>query len=284
MMILDRLDERVARILTIIILVMTIMVCVCYGIIFVNPGVLFNPFPPTPVGPLIQEVAEVVTETPATEVKGTPTFPPTWTPTSTPTSTETPTPTKTATPTFTLTPTPTDTPTFTPTFTPRPPRPMPTPTTPPTWTSTPRPAFPWSVETVWGYPNCGTTGVMGITKDRWTGELVSDVAIHYWADGMDPGYWANTNDEFMDDLENKNWDGVLDSHAKAGRWHAVVVRNWGDKEQLSPIVDFETTGSPCEGSTGPLPCEQTSVERITCRAQGAVQWVQIVFVQEYEAE
>lgn len=136
---------------------------------------------------------------------------------------------------------------------------------------------------MWGYPNCGTTGVMGITKERWTGELVSDVAIHYWADGLEPGFWALTNDEYMDELNNKNWDGLLESHPKAGRWHAVVVRNWGHGEPLSPIVDFETTGTLCEGD-GFVNCEQTSPDRISCRATGAVQWVQITFIKEYEAD
>ncbi len=299
MMILGRLSEGVVRVLVIIVLIMTILVCFCYAAIFVNPRVLFNPYPPpadavAQVAPLPAEVSDngaeaaematlVSTEAEAQGKEPTPTFPPTWTftPTSTPTPTRTPTHTPTSTPT--LTPTPTETPTETPTLTPRPPTPIPSSTIPPTWTPTPQPKYPWSVGTVWGYPNCGTTGVMGITRDRWTEALISDVAIHYWADGMEEGYWCLTNDEYLDGLDNKNWDGVLDNHPKAGRWHAVVVRNWGHRDPLSPVVDFETTGSPCEGD-GFVSCEQIDPDRISCKSTGAVQWVQIIFMKQYAAE
>ncbi len=103
------------QIATLVVAVVTIIVVLCYGLIFLNPQVALNPLkPPLPAMPTVAGL------------------PPTWTPTPTNTPTATWTPTPTSTPTFT--PTPTATPTETPTITP-------TRTRPP-WTNTPKPPTP----------------------------------------------------------------------------------------------------------------------------------------------
>lgn len=126
---LDQVDDRILEISTILVVMMTIFMCICYYSIFTNPYVAVNPFKPP-------------TETPWKIVVGPqPTFPSTWTPTATniptekPTATNTPTVTNTPTPTATSTPFPSPTPTVTPTS---PPTATPVNTPTPTPTSAPR--------------------------------------------------------------------------------------------------------------------------------------------------
>jgi hypothetical protein len=111
-------QEELFQIATLVIVVLTVIVCMGQLLILVNPRVAINPFKP-PLAP----------GTPL------PTFPPTYTPT----ETSTPTCTFTHTPTFTPTPTDTPTPvwTSTPTVTPV----TPSRTRPP-WTRTPIPPTP----------------------------------------------------------------------------------------------------------------------------------------------
>ncbi len=142
---LDRLDDRVVELLTILIVIAILLTCLCYATIFFNPRVVFNPFPPATPTPLR-------TSTPTF----TPTMPPTWTPTHTPTNTPTPTPTFTSTPTWTATFTPTWTPTPTFTFTP-------TPIPPPTNTPLP-PPYQW--RSMAAGPYCTWTGVFGTVFDQ----------------------------------------------------------------------------------------------------------------------
>ena len=127
---LDQVDDRMLEIATILVVMMTIFVCICYAAIFNNPYVAFNPFkPPTATRPGMAQGPP-------------PTFPPTWTPTATgmptdtPMATNTPTVTNTPTPTNTGTPFPTRTPTVTPTS-----PPTETPTITPTPTPTPGPRY-----------------------------------------------------------------------------------------------------------------------------------------------
>ena len=94
----DRFDDRTLEIATVIVVVVIALVILCYLAIYINPWVIFNPFPPDTPTP----VAVV------TDIVG-----PTWTPSPTPTDTATPGPTNTWTPS----PMPTDTPTPTPTAT-----------------------------------------------------------------------------------------------------------------------------------------------------------------------
>lgn len=111
-------SDETFQVATLVVVVLIVLVCMSYLLIFVNPQVALNPLkPPIPTSTLV--------------LAG---LPPTWTPTLTDTPTLTPTPTSTDTPT--LTPTNTSTPTFTPnatatrtrvpaTHTPRPPTPSP---------------------------------------------------------------------------------------------------------------------------------------------------------------
>lgn len=93
--------EESFQVATLVVVVLIVLVCMGYLLIFVNPQVALNPLkPPLPTSTLLLLSA----------------LPPTWTPTPTDTPTLTPTPTPTDTPT--LTPTSTDTPTNTPVFTP----------------------------------------------------------------------------------------------------------------------------------------------------------------------
>jgi hypothetical protein len=93
--------------LALLFLGLTIFMLVCYGMIFLAPGVFFNPFPPYTVVAL-----STIAPTPTLG----PTLPPTWTPTPRVTIPPSPTrPTSTAQPTRTRPPTRTPLPTETPT-------------------------------------------------------------------------------------------------------------------------------------------------------------------------
>lgn len=124
---------------------LTMLTCLCYAAIFVQPDVAFNPYPPQYATARTEATLEAIqssqvfqVNTPTPDVNATPTsgWEPTWTPTATPSPTLSPTPTETKTPTPTRTPTATSTqfptPTSTVTNTPLPPPPP---------TSTPPPAF-----------------------------------------------------------------------------------------------------------------------------------------------
>ncbi len=103
--------EDLFQIATLVVVVLTALVCMCYLLIFLNPQIALNPLkPPLPTRTLVAGL------------------PPTWTPTAT--NTPTPTFTPSATPTITETPLPTGTPTRTRTSTRRPPTRTPIPATP----------------------------------------------------------------------------------------------------------------------------------------------------------
>lgn len=149
---------------SVLFLVLTVLVLLCYLTIFINPQIPFNPFKPaalvlpTPTGAI-----GMVTATPTTVPTSTrQPFPPTWTPTATPI------------------------PTMTPTW---------TPTLPPTWTpaptSTPKPLPPISLRSnliftsqqLYSTQNPGTwwSGVAGEVTNR-AGEPVTDAIIRIWDD------------------------------------------------------------------------------------------------------
>ncbi|MBN1580355.1 MAG: hypothetical protein JXA89_06605 [Anaerolineae bacterium] len=90
---------------TVLFIILTVVIGLCYLMIFLNPYVPLNPFPP-PV-PII-ETATPVAAVPTLPPTATPTstYPATWTPTITPTPTGTNTPWPTATPTYTPGPIP----------------------------------------------------------------------------------------------------------------------------------------------------------------------------------
>jgi hypothetical protein len=202
-----------------------------------------------------------------------PTFTVTLTPTQTPIPTNTPRPTNTPTPvtptntplilTATFTPLPTDTPAPTntplpPTNTPRPtsrprPRATSTPTRRPQPTNTPKPQFPWRGTAAGSFPNCGYTGLMGLTLDR-SGGVAGDVWLHYWADGWNGG-WARSswtvNQGYAGQGDEKNWDGFIDNYPKPGTWYVCVVAQEGSWDCISDKMTAVTVSEPCApGSDG----------------------------------
>ena len=94
---------------SVLFLVLTVVVLLCYAVIFVNPQIIFNPFRPADVKlptATVAEVGDVATSTPVPTSTPVEPFPPTWTPTWTPTATSTRPPLPTRTPTFTPGPVP----------------------------------------------------------------------------------------------------------------------------------------------------------------------------------
>lgn len=123
---MTRLSSNNLLIILIAMLVgLSILACVCYATIFLQPDLPFNPLRPSRATSI---AATLSAQTPTVTITSTPvpTFPPTWTPTNTatpfltktPTDTRTPTPSRTATGTPTPFPTLTPTPLVLPTFTP----------------------------------------------------------------------------------------------------------------------------------------------------------------------
>jgi hypothetical protein len=200
---LSQIDDRVLEIVTILVVMMTIFVCICYAAIFRNPYAAFNPFKPP-------------TATPWGIAQGPPpTFPPTWTPTvtgtprDTPTLTNTPTVTNTPTPTGTSTPTPTQTPTVTSTGTPTVP---PTDTPPPTSTPGPR----YRIAKYEPISFCGYTEFRFNVKDA-RGAGKRDVTVHIWTDW---GFDAYVITDPIGDATKRIGDDFFDSE-----WHIELIEN-----------------------------------------------------------
>lgn len=215
---LDRLDDRVVELLTILMAIATLLVCLFYATIFFNPDASFNPFPPHS-----QEVAEA---TPGPT--DTPTFPATWTPTATLPPTLTPTPTFTMTPTPTDTPTPTNTPT--PTLTP-----TPTPVPPPT--STPLPP-PYEMTYMGGGPFCDRTYAFGSIQDV-NGMPMGGVVVR----AVGPGGWQAAVQTDGDGL----YDLSISDHPVDGKWFLQILEN-GRPASLS--LGFVTSAGGCAAGTG----------------------------------
>ena len=167
-------ESRPLDILTVLVMLLTVLVLLCYGVIFFQPRIFFNPFKPGP--PAEEQLAAMLTRqapppgTPATPTAtNTPSLPPTWTPTATGTPTNTPT--------ATATPTPTSTPTRKPT--PKPP---------------PAPGEHYFVlstgvqPSTYRYPtlDCQWMGITGFIYDK-DGLFKKGVTVKVWLDG-----WSGT--------------------------------------------------------------------------------------------
>ncbi len=113
---MDTVNEEFYQIATLVVVVVTVLVCMCYLLIFLNPQIALNPFKPSTVTPTFVAIG----------------LQPTWTPTATftPVPTNTPTVTPSVTPTSVATNTPPPTP-IPPTRAPTRPRPTRTPGPPP---------------------------------------------------------------------------------------------------------------------------------------------------------
>ncbi len=227
---LSRISDRVALLATVVFLALTVMTCLCYLTIFINPQMPLNPFPPPREG-------RAASATPTRTPEGAATFPPTWTPTYTATPTDTPEPTNT--PTITATPTDTATPTFTPTAT-RPPAPPPTATS----TSTPIPSpTPWPYVQhgyTYMFPNdkndagCDWLGVGGQVYDA-QGIPLPGVSIRCWIGGyVFPVSVSGSHPEYGP----AGWEVNLYDEPRDETWSCQVIQ--GDTG-VSPVVTFTTT-------------------------------------------
>jgi hypothetical protein len=227
---LSRINDRVALLATVVFLALTVMTCLCYLTIFINPQMPLNPFPP-PRG------VGVASPTPTRTPEAGATFPPTWTPTHTSTPTDTPLPTDT--PTVTPTATSTPTPTFTPTAT-RPPAPPPTATS----TNTPIPSpTPWPyLQHGYTYtvPNdkndagCEWLGVGGQVYDA-QGIPLPGVTIRCWIGGYD---FPTSVSGYHSEYGPGGWEVPLYDEPRDATWNCQVVEGGTG---VSPVVVFTTT-------------------------------------------
>jgi len=215
---LDRMDDRVVELLTILVAIATLLTCLCYATIYFNPAVPFNPFPPDTPTP-------APTDTPTM----TPTLPPTWTPTNTPTNTPTPTPTFTNTPTWTPTWTPTRTPTPTFTFTA-------TPIPPPT--NTPMPP-PYEVRSMMAGPHCSYTGVFGTVVDK-DGLPLGGVQLQLVGENGWQSPIVTTDGA-------GKYEIVIQYSPIQGTWFVTVLENG---QPASDRIGFRTSSGGCDAGTG----------------------------------
>lgn len=230
---LDQVDDRILEIATILVVMMTIFVCICYYTIFTNPYVGFNPFKPP-------------TATPKGWAMGPPpTFPPTWTPTATgvptytPTASNTPTVTNTPTPTGTSTPFPTGTPTVTPTS---PPTATPTITPSPTATSGPRynldpGKLPESIT------HCDYTEIRVYVKDV-DGLPKSGVDVHFWNEVL--GFNATVTTDLLGYAPKRIADGKFFDTV----WHIQLIEGGVPASEVKDVV----TSSKCCDEDGKKTC------------------------------
>jgi hypothetical protein len=212
---------------SILFIVLTVIVLLCYAVIFINPQIVFNPFKPPMVAfptATMSAMASTPTLTPLPTSTPRQPFPPTWTPTATPT------------PTVTRTPTPTGTP------------------IPPT--STPAPLPPFSVYD--GpifikqqlYPEAADwwSGVAGEVTDR-NGRAVTDVTIRIWdAEGhvweTQPGNAPEYGEEYGSVYSGRGtyawWEQFLEISCQEGIKVNVQAISGNAK---SRVVTFNTTGT-----------------------------------------
>ncbi len=218
--------DETFQIATLVIVVLIVLVCMSYLLIFANPQVALNPLkPPIPTSTLIIAA-----------------LPPTWTPTPTSTSTFTPTPTPTATPTFTPTPTSTPTNTPIPTATRHPtPRPTRTPAPPPPAQTyvfnlgrpveVHRNCGTWYLSgTVWNSSNPSNGTKSGVPVHVFFGNQLQGTDITGSHAGKSPGYWE--------------W---IFGNGTAGNGYVVIIDSNGNV--LSPQIPFHLTAN-CNPSQG----------------------------------
>ena len=220
----DRFDDRTLEIGTVIVVVVIALVILCYLAIYINPWVIFNPFPPdtpTPVAVVTDIVGPTWTPSPTPTDTATPTSTSTWTPSPVPTSTSTPT----------LTPTSTPTP-LPPTNTPLPPTATKRPTRrPPTRTPAPPPYY---YEYAGGRPNCERTMVWGYVAGA-NGLAEANVQMRV---GNDQAWRADTWTD-----ANGFYAFEFGGSAMAGKW---FVRVFKDGVAQSEQFWWETSAG-CEG-------------------------------------
>jgi hypothetical protein len=216
---MDRFDNRTTTVLMATVLGITILSCLCYLTIFIQPNIPFNPLSPNRATIIAETaIASQVSSAPG-PIFATPdqSYPATWTTT----PTNTPGPTKT--PTDTRTPTPTQT--FTPTLIPPPPT--------PTYTPTP---FPYFVSSHSSENNCADIGLKGVVNDI-DGLPKSGVQIQYGEVGVSGSRFSTTTDASGRYgallLPGSNKNAAKQSHT----WYAYVLQNG---QQASDEFRFTT--------------------------------------------
>ena len=224
----------VARILTALVLLLTVLVFACYVAIFINPLLPFNPFPPRYV--MVRTTPQGESSAGSTPAAPTftppPTFPPTWTPTLTPV------PTMTGTPRPTWTPIP---PTVTPT-------PIPTTPRPPQFTLRRDPILTGQVL----YPGTSNwwTGVAGEVSD-WSGNGVTDVTIrvqdnkgHTWevVPGTAANYVSAYGTGFGSGGSHAWWEQYLEG-SSCQQQVTLQVQVLSGGQPRSPVVTVKTSGN-----------------------------------------
>lgn len=220
-----------ARVLTTLVLLLTVLVLACYVAVFVNPQLPINPFPPVArVTIPVQEPGPAGGTPAAPTFTPPPTFPPTWTPTLTPV------------PTLTFTPRPTSTPVPpTPTWTPIPPTPV-----PPQFTLRQDPIFVG--QTLYPGASGWWTGVAGEVSDP-EGNAVTDVTIRIWDNKghtweTTPGSAANYAQTYGTTYGGGGsyawWEQVLEGSCQ--QQLTVHVQVFSGGQARSPEITVKTTG------------------------------------------
>lgn len=228
---MDRFDNRTTTVLMAMVLGMTILSCLCYVTIYIQPNIPFNPLSPNRATIVAETaIASQISSGPGAII-ATPdqSYPPTWTTTPTNTPGPTKTATNTRTPTPSRTPSPTRTPTPTKTFTP-------TPIPPPaTATHTPTP-FPYFVSSHSSDNNCADIGLKGVVNDI-DGLPKSGVQVQYGEVGV-------AGSRFLTSSDASGRYGALllpgsdkSSAKKPHTWYAFIVQSG---QQASEEFKFVT--------------------------------------------
>ncbi|MEM7028529.1 MAG: hypothetical protein AAF629_02965 [Chloroflexota bacterium] len=231
---MGNIPERTATILLVVVIGATLLMCLCYAAIFIEPEIVFNPYRPSHATARVETqiaIANPVQELTIPTQTSAPFFEATWTPTVTPTPSVTSTPTETRTPTPTATLTPTSTPfptkTSTSTSTPLPPPP----------TSTPAPPL-YSALNIRTEANCDVVRVLGKVFDS-SGLPLGGVSFRVGEVGV-------TNSVFQTAPSDANgryiWDfGAPDDDSHT--WFAVPLN--GGQEAVERVTFSTDHGDSC---------------------------------------
>jgi hypothetical protein len=230
---LSQIDDRVLEIVTILVVMMTIFVCICYAAIFRNPYAAFNPFKPP-------------TATPRGMAEGPPpTFPPTWTPTATgiptvtPTATDTPTVTNTPTSTSTSTSTPPNTSTVTPTS-----LPTATPADTPTITPTPTPRYTLNpAKPPEPITFCAYTEIRVNVVD-YDGLPKQGVSVHIWS--TDLGFETTMTTDSL----GRAWKRIADGGYFDATWNIQLLEGGAPASDIKSVTTSSECGEDDEVDSG----------------------------------
>jgi hypothetical protein len=213
--------------LTLLLLVLTPLVLVCYLLVLLFPAIPINPLPPVAQGAVI-------------------TLAPTLTPSLTATPTHTPRPTNTATAVQTATPTATPAPTDTPA--PAGTRRSGTPTrTPPTGSPTPavtQSAFNYTYDVNYQRAQLYGTNWAGIAGLVLSSDLKhqANIVVHAWGDPPLGPEGQTLPSGTAVQYGASGWEFTLSDKPAFGKWNVQLLND--DGTPLSPVVEIEMKGDP----------------------------------------